>query len=475
MNKKLLISTIFILSLFLFLPKVVFTSENLEQICKIDKIEESCEVISQEKCRELLEKCEKYYQEESEKIEKDLNKTEAEKKTLQSKISGLNSQIRNLNYQISQSNLIIKDLRFQIGDTESSIGNTSIKIEESKEKLANILQTIYQEGQKPVIEVLLSENNLSSFFDNLMSLEILNAKSKEFLQNIKILKFNLENQKVSLDTEKGELERIVEIQTSKVSASSQTKKEQEYYFGLTEQEYQKQLKEKEDVDQKASEIRARIFQLMSVSDSEAPTFGEAYEIVKYVESITGVRPAFLLAILTQESNLGKNVGQCYLKNSTTGAGIVIRTGTSLAKVMRPGPPYSTTVDVPPFLEITKSVGRDPFTTPVSCPMSYGWGGAMGPAQFMPTTWSGYKSRLEEILGRSADPWSIRDAFLASGLYLSDYGAANRTYNGEFNAALSYFAGPGWARSSYKKVYERDYGYPVMKITSRYESDIEKIK
>lgn len=473
MNKKILILIVFVL--FLFLPKAVLTFESLEDVCQIDKIEATCDAVSQEKCRELLEKCEKYYQEESKKIEQDLSKTEAEKKTLQSKISGLNKQIKNLNYQISQSNLIIKDLRFQIGDTELSIENTSEKIEDSKEKLANILQTIYKEGQKPIVEVLLSEDNLSGFFDNLVSLEILNVRSKEFLQNIKILKLNLENQKNSLDTEKGELEKIVEIQTGQISKSSQTKKEQEYYLGLTEKEYQKQLKEKQEVDLKASEIRARIFELISISDTDAPTFGEAYEIAKYVEGITGVRPAFLLAILTQESNLGKNVGQCYLKNPTTGAGIVIRTGTSLAKVMRPGPPYSTTVDVPRFMEITASVGRDPLVTPVSCPMSYGWGGAMGPAQFMPTTWNAYKNRLKEILNRSADPWNIRDAFLAAGLYLSDYGAAKQTYNGEFNAALSYFAGPGWAKSSYKTVYERDYGYPVMSITKRYEADIEKIK
>jgi hypothetical protein len=38
---------------------------------------------------------------------------------------------------------------------------------------------------------------------------------------------------------------------------------------------------------------------------------------------TGVRPAFLLGILTQESNLGKNVGSCYLKDPSTGAGIRI--------------------------------------------------------------------------------------------------------------------------------------------------------
>jgi len=236
---------------------------------------------------------------------------------------------------------------------------------------------------------------------------------------------------------------------------------------LTEQEYQKYLQEKREVDEKAADIRARIFELIGVP--KAPTFGEAYEIAKYVESITGVRPAFLLAVLTQESNIGKNVGQCYLKNPSTGEGEVISTGRKLSRVMKPSR------DVGPFLEITKELGRDPYTTPVSCPMSYGYGGAMGPAQFIPSTWMLYRDRLKAITGKPGDPWDIKDAFLASALYLSDFGAAKQTYNGEFNAALSYFAGPAWYKSRYADVYRRDYGYPVMAITKAYESDIAKIK
>jgi hypothetical protein len=134
-----------------------------------------------------------------------------------------------------------------------------------------------------------------------------------------------------------------------------------------------------------------------------------------------------------------------------------------------------TRDVQPFLIITKELGRDSFSTPVSCPMSYGWGGAMGPAQFIPSTWIIYRDRLRDIIGKPADPWSIKDSFLAAALYLSDYGAAKQTYDGEFNAALSYFAGPSWYKSSYADVYRRDYGYPVMAIVKAYESDIAKIK
>lgn len=459
---------IFFLALASFiLPVLVFAEEDLSKTCDLDSIETQCNVLGSVQCRQLLEKCETYYKAESDKIETDLNKTGQEKKNLQSQISSLQKKIKNLNYQINQSNLIIKDLGLQIKDTELSIDKTSTKVDDHRGKLASVIRTIYEEDQKPTVEILFAEDSLSGFFDNVVALERLNLKSKDLLVSIKTLKTNLEEQKNSLDNEKDELERMVEIQTMQQDKSSKAKKEQEYLLKLTEQEYQKYLNQKKEVDSKAAEIKARIFELIGVLD--APTFGEAYEIAKQLESITGVRSAFLLAVITQESNLGKNVGQCYLKNPATGAGVLIKTGKTVQKIMSPSR------DVNPFVTIIQELGRDIYNTPVSCPMSYGWGGAMGPAQFIPSTWMIYRDRMKEINGKPADPWNIKDAFLAASLYLGDNGAKNQTYNGEINAALSYFAGPGWASSRNSSVYKRDYGYPVMAITKDYESDIKAIQ
>jgi len=447
----------------LFLPKFVFGEEDLTEICQeiIDKGQQN---LSKENYQALLKKCQALYEEEIAEIQEDLSKTGAEKKTLENKIYTLNKQIKNLNYQIYQSNLIVKDLGIQVEDTGTSIEKTSFKIEDSKEKLSNILRTIYEEDQKPIIEVLFSEDELSDFFDNLIALELLDSKSKEFLQNIKTLKLNLEQQKQSLDEEKDDLEHMVKIQTLQSKDSAETKKEQEYYLKITDAQYQKQLQEQQEVEAKAAEIRTRLFELIGIS--KAPTFGEAYELAKYVEGITGVRPAFLLAILTQESNIGKNVGQCYLSNANTGQGVSIKTGQKINKVMRPGPPHSITKDVPHFMEIIAALGRDLFATPVSCPMSIGWGGAMGPAQFMPTTWARYKDRISAITGKPSDPWNIRDAFLASGLYLSDYGAKPKEKNGEWKAAMIYFSGSTTNSAFYW------YADNVLKIATGFENDIK---
>jgi len=234
----------------------------------------------------------------------------------------------------------------------------------------------------------------------------LDLQIKESLENIKSLKTYLENQKQSLDEEKEDLERMVKIQILQKQESQAIKKKQEYFLKLTEAEYQKYLREKKETEEKAAKIRARIFELIGIP--EAPTFGQAYELAKYVETITGIRPAFLLAILKQESNIGKNVGRCFLKNPKTGEGVRVKTGEKQPGVMAPGPPYhSKRNDVAYFLEITKELGRDPYNTLVSCPINdparglipgkTSWGGAMGPAQFIPSTWVLYKDKVEKII------------------------------------------------------------------------------
>lgn len=430
------------------------------------EIDQRCDAVSKDQCQAMLKECQDYFEEKSAQIAADISKTESEKKTLQNEISVLNNRIKKINSEIYQGNVMIKNIGIQIEVTEGSITETINDISQSRERLGNILRTIYEEDQKSVIEILITEEDISGFFNNIMNLEMINIKNKELLDEIKALKINLEDQKEDLGIDQNDYENIVRIQTIKKSESNEIKKEQEYYLQLTKAEYDKQVKEKGETDQKASEIKARIFELVGITEGEI-TFEQAYNLAKEVEGLVGVRPALLLAIITQESALGRNVGQCYIPKT--------RSEIASKRIMAPGLPWSSRDDVTVFLSITSELGRDPYTTPVSCPMSYGWGGAMGPAQFIPSTWQMFRTRLENIKGAPADPWNIRDAFLAAGLYLSTYGASSQTYEGEFNAILSYFAGPGWYKSSRRNIYKRDYGYPVMNKVDAYERDIAKIK
>jgi peptidoglycan hydrolase CwlO-like protein len=430
-------------------------------------------VFAQEDCK-TKEECEallKKYEEEIKKLEGAIGKTEQEQRTIQNQINALRSTIQKLDLQIQQGNIMIKDLSYQIKDTEGSIEQTSLKIEDSRAKLAAILQIIYEEDQTSIIEVLLSNANLSDFFDNLMALETLNLKSQEFLGEIKNLKQTLEGQKQSLDTEKGDLEKVVKIQASQKQQSQATRGEQEYFLKLTEAQKQQYLKEKEAAEKSAAEIRARLFQLIGIPDIHAPTFGEALQIADAVTRVVKIRPAFLLGVISAESALGRNVGQCYITNSQTGGGVYITTGNPINRIIHP------TRDLPIFLRLT---GDNFSKTPVSCwipmcsagagrlsnnvsidsagniicPAGYGpwgFGGAMGPAQFIPSTWLLYEGKITSLFGISSpNPWNVYDSFAASSLYLYELGAGQKTLAAESNAANRYSGGYSWYASDVMK-------------------------
>jgi len=449
---------------FLLISFNILAQENLEQICEWEKIENKPSNLSDQEYEDLLKKCQEYYQDISEEIEKDINKTKAEKDTLQNKIYILKNTIKNLESEIYEGNIMIKDLGNQIYSTQVSIDQTNLQINEIKNNLSNILQMQYEIDQQSPTVILLKNETFTDFLNELMELERLSLRTRELLENIKNLKISLESQKNLMDGEKDDLEGVVKIQTIKKQENTQTKKEQESVLKMTEAEYQKHLRDKQETEKKVAEITTRIFELAGIP--EAPTFGEALELAKYVESILGIRPAFLLAIFKQESNIGKNVGQCYLKNTSTGAGVISYNGKQVDRVMKPSR------DVQPFLSITKELGRDWQNTLVSCPMSIGYGGAMGPGQFIPSTWIIYRDRVKAITGKPADPWNIRDAFIATGLYVSDYGAKKQTYDGEWRAAMIYFSGTS-LRTSYN--YYGFYGDSVMAIAKQLQKDIDIIE
>jgi len=109
-----------------------------------------------------------------------------------------------------------------------------------------------------------------------------------------------------------------------------------------------------------------------------------------------------------------------------------------------------TRDVPIFLSITSDLGFNAYKTAVSCPIGgYGYGGAMGPAQFIPSTWKLFADRLKSALGYEANPWSPYDAFMASGLYLTDLGAIGNSASAQSRAACKYY-GTGGSSCSYSR-------------------------
>jgi membrane-bound lytic murein transglycosylase B len=367
------------------------------------------------------------------KAQGQLESAKAESASITRDINVLDARIRAAQLEIKAKNLLIKTLGNDIDQKEQKIDELEDRIEKGKAILSDIFRKTRELDDYSVFEIMLAQKSVSGFMSEMEKFQFVQNNINTVAEQLTSDRNTTEEEKNVLDQRRNaEIDARYVIQ-QKEAGIKRDQIEKQTLLNISkgnEQSYNNLIAEK---NAKAAQIRAQLF---SLRDSAAIPFGTALQYANVAYQKTGVRPAFLLAIIMQESDLGKNVGACYVTNTSTGDGVNIRSGNKLAKVMSP------TRDIPPFLNILKNIGGDYARTPVSCPFTIGWGGAMGPAQFIPSTWVLVVDKVKNALGISSypDPWNAQHAFMASALYLKDLGAGYGGYTAERNAACRYYSG-----------------------------------
>ena len=99
---------------------------------------------------------------------------------------------------------------------------------------------------------------------------------------------------------------------------------------------------------------------------------------------------------------------------------------------------------------------------------------MGPAQFIPATWTLYKDRIGQLVGQQPpNPWRVKDAFAAAALYLKDWGADSQKADNEIGAVTAYLCGTKTLTSRCKAAGGSGYRYQVMQYATEYQGYIDQ--
>ncbi len=453
-------------SLFLFFFIYYFQFVKAEDFeCK----DYSDRILKPDEYDKVIEACDKEINSDRQKLQ------EKNKQT-----SGVRSEIANLNYKIKISHAFINrkialanKLKKDIGENRNDIEQLNTDISETKQSLKSLLFQLNTLETNTTLEAFLVSDSLSDFFIEQQVSKVLFETAAEQIKKNKKEKKELEQLMLDL-SERELLERQLaqekQIESEKIQRNKTYKNELLNILKNEEGAIKNTILSKEKTKQT---ILRRKFTLAS---GEKISFGDAYHIIRPFKKQLGMDPAFILAILFQESGhrgkIGGNIGRCTYnqanKHGRAKNGYMVMSNTQ----------------IPAFKKIMNDLGRDPKVQKISCPIPRdgAYGGAMGPAQFMPTTWLSVRKRVGGLLGKSAEkvsPFLNSDSFLASGIYLRDqyYSKSCSAYAKKYAhispeyilrercAASRYYAGGAWFR------YRMTYGQQVVNRANRFRADI----
>lgn len=468
MRKSLLSAALLSALLLLFLePGISKAAVTVEFCTQLNSA--TATAADKEACKALLSTIDQQILEQQRLVEQ----KQAERKSLERDISLLEAEIKKSQLGIQARAIAIKELNDQIGDKEKVVSVLDERSAKQKRSISALLRKTQEIDDNSLIELLLSNRNFSEFFKDFEDYRTINNSLHESIEVLAEIRADTLDQKRSLEDKQQQEARHKQLQEAEKANIEAKEAEKSDILQVTkgqEAVYQEHLAQTERT---AAQLRAALFELAG-GGGRIP-FPEAVRLAKVAGNSTGVAPALILAILEQESSYGANIGQCTYDQMMQGR-----------PTMGPG-------SVPVFSVMAEVLGFDMKTQPVSCPIApggvrYGWGGAMGPSQFIPSTWAVYggyvntgndvyvyqaaNDAIRQLLGLSgpSNPFRNQDAFLATALLMRDNGAGGRTHDAEWTAAVRYYA--GW--NGVNNPTNHSYGDQVMERKARLEAEIRTL-
>jgi len=459
------INFVFLLTVLFVFPVIGFA---VSMECQIINIEGKTEA----ELKAISEQCEKEVQEQKALL--DLKQRESV--TIERDILIADTNIKKTDLSIRASKVKI----YQIGKEISQKEEDVVALSENMEVIVGHLSTLIKKTNEldsfSFLEAMLSQDSISNFFVDIDDYGVIKRDLNKTLLELRGTREQTEVTK-GLLRENEMNERGLKLTKESEQRKQVTyKSEKDNLLDLNrdqEAEYQQTIAEKERVK---TAIKNRLFR--TVGGTEL-TFGEALKLVQLYEERIGVEAALTLSILSQESGIdgmiGKNQGRCTYNEPAPN-----KAGTVMSNTQKPS-----------FLKIVEELGMNPETTKVSCPIvsDGAYGGAMGPSQFMPTTWwdinsgFGYKKRVGKVLGVSSpSPFNNLDAFTGTALYLSDAQemcSGPKGFDSKFDiwscTAAKYYSGLSNTTSRTLSRHMRptySYGYKVASRALEFQKDID---
>ena len=365
----------------------------------------------------------------------DINKTQEQIEAAKNQLQASQSQYQTNQVQIAVTRDVIAETQAAIEEKEKKIADLEASIELNKKILESYIQEMsFSSSDDPTVNFAVSNDLLSEFSGNFDDMVSIKEKVLSVMDQIKKDKSDLSDAKDELNQKKQE--------------------KQDYLAGKQAQQVQVATKIQR-AQATISELNARLNSLRSKLSSllgEGVSMDDIKKAASIASDATGVRKDFILGELVVESDLGRFTGGCYYDKGS-----------------HPVKNHMHSYDKTDYLNLIDDLGYGKNDKKLSCWPGYGYGGALGIAQFMPSTWLGYSKRISKATGHDTpDPWNVVDGITGMAIKLANAGANHKS--GEHTASKIYYC--GGPSSAYWKTKCEDYADNVQYWADNYEKAMD---
>ncbi|MGI6347979.1 MAG: murein hydrolase activator EnvC family protein [Patescibacteria group bacterium] len=210
-------------------------------------------------------------QKKQEEYAKLIKAKEQEQDTLQNQLEILDAKLKQSELEIDQTNIEISKNNLEIKKIEIDLENKTEQIEKEKEHIATLLKLLHKQSQSSPLEILLLNNSLADFINQLTYLENTGEEISHSLASLKIAKEKmdqqgkiLEEKKENLNELKKELENKKNILdgeiTNKSFILSETQKSEKEYQKLLERAKKENAQAMADIANLERTVREKLAQ-----------------------------------------------------------------------------------------------------------------------------------------------------------------------------------------------------------------------
>lgn len=187
-------------------------------------------------------------EEEITKYQIQVDEKEREAKTFSNEIYKINTRISKLNADIRWTKRNIDKTELEIEKLGLEISEKEKRIKQNKLVLADLIRNMYEMESESLVEILLKNEELSDFFDNLQNIENLEKSIKTNLDSLRAVKNELENDRLENKAEKSNMISLKSGLADRKTIEYDAKENKQNLLSITknqEAEYQKLLSDRE--------------------------------------------------------------------------------------------------------------------------------------------------------------------------------------------------------------------------------------